>query len=315
MYSCSNEIDVNATPKETMVVYGILEPDQDTHYIKVNKTYLLQGDAIAAAKDPTNTQYPDILDVKVNAMNGNTVAQTATFTRVMGTSREAGLFPAPEQPLYRYIGNFATDNLQLNIKNIQTGTTVTSSTSLLGNLVVDRPAPLPLVEVVNWTSTYGYKVKFYSAKAGKMYQVSIRFNYKELVGNNTTDTAYKYIDWNLGSLLSTTTNGNEPMEVLIEGNRFYQFCQSSMEVNPNLKRFAGKLDFSIVAANEALATYVETNAPSNTIVQERPSFTNIENGIGIFASRRIYHRTNVGMSNASIQELKTGALTSNLNFQ
>ncbi|MDC1220409.1 hypothetical protein N8Z95_01685, partial [bacterium] len=38
-------------------------------------------------------------------------------------------------------------------------------------------------------------------------------------------------------------------------------------------------------ADNTLATYIEVNQPSTEIAQESPDYTNVNNGIGIFASR------------------------------
>ena len=37
---CDNEVDINADWKETIVVYGLLNPNDSIQYIKVNKAFL-----------------------------------------------------------------------------------------------------------------------------------------------------------------------------------------------------------------------------------------------------------------------------------
>ena len=45
--SCDNDFNPNAEWKETMVVYGLLDQDQDTTWVRVQKCYLGEGDMIA----------------------------------------------------------------------------------------------------------------------------------------------------------------------------------------------------------------------------------------------------------------------------
>ena len=45
------------------------------------------------------------------------------------------------------------------------------------------------------------------------------------------------------------------------------------------------LEITISAAEENFSLYLEVNEPSTSIVQDKPQFSNIENGLGIFSSR------------------------------
>jgi hypothetical protein len=45
--------------------------------------------------------------------------------------------------------------------------------------------------------------------------------------------------------------------------------------------------------NDDLKSYIEVNSPATGIVQERPIYTNISNGIGLFASRGSRNLTNL----------------------
>jgi hypothetical protein len=58
---------------------------------------------------------------------------------------------------------------------------------------------------------------------------------------------------------------------------------------------------------------MEVNEPSNSIVQERPEYTNINNGIGIFSCRYEVIRSFYLNAN-SREELRNGEYTCNLMF-
>ena len=51
------------------------------------------------------------------------------------------------------------------------------------------------------------------------------------------------------------------------------------------------IEFILTAGNEDLNTYMQINEPVTNVVNERPIFTNIENGIGLFGSK--YSRSNL----------------------
>ena len=47
------------------------------------------------------------------------------------------------------------------------------------------------------------------------------------------------------------------------------------------------MDVSLLSAGEDLSTYIMLNENSNSIVLDRPEYSNIENGIGILSSRSV----------------------------
>ena len=52
-----------------------------------------------------------------------------------------------------------------------------------------------------------------------------------------------------------------------------------------------------------LKTYIDVNEPITGIVQERPQFTNINNGIGLFSSRYTREYVNLPLSPESLDYL------------
>jgi hypothetical protein len=52
---------------------------------------------------------------------------------------------------------------------------------------------------------------------------------------------------------------------------------------------AGLVDYVVSAAGVEYNTYLNVNEPSTSLVQDRPEYTNIENGFGLLSSR--YQKT------------------------
>ena len=66
--SCETEVDLNAPYKNTTVIFGLLDPDyngdnvisvQDTQWIKINKTFLGEGDNNNYAAVRDSSEYTD----------------------------------------------------------------------------------------------------------------------------------------------------------------------------------------------------------------------------------------------------------------
>ena len=80
------------------------------------------------------------------------------------------------------------------------------------------------------------------------------------------------------------TSGN--MSLKIKGDQFFQFLTTNL-TNNTPKQFLN-LDLVMTVGSDDLKTYINVNKPFSGIVQERPVFSNINNGVGLFSSRFTY---------------------------
>ena len=101
------------------------------------------------------------------------------------------------------------------------------------------------------------------------------------------------------------------MEMLYFGETFFSLCQQNIPYSDQATedrvhyRLTSDVEFILSVAGEDLNTYMEVNEPSSSIVQDKPEYTNIENGIGVFSSR--YQKTRSKLlkseSDAILQEM------------
>jgi hypothetical protein len=70
----------------------------------------------------------------------------------------------------------------------------------------------------------------------------------------------------------------------------------------------------LYAGGEDLFTYVEVNQPSIGIVQKKPEFSNIDNGLGIFSSMNIKAFDHVTIDDPMMTRLRNSPRVSELNF-
>jgi len=74
------------------------------------------------------------------------------------------------------------------------------------------------------------------------------------------------------------------------------------------------VDYIFSVAAEDLNTYMEVSEPSLSIVQERPSFSNIYNGIGLFSSRFVNEIDTVKLGTITLDQIKTDTALINRGF-
>jgi hypothetical protein len=89
---------------------------------------------------------------------------------------------------------------------------------------------------------------------------------------------------------------NTTMTTRLEGEKFFTFLRNSIPKDDTKVRAFENLTLIMTVGSADLETYINVNQPIAGIVQERPQFTNINNGIGIFSSRFTHVRNNVDLS-------------------
>ena len=315
--SCKIDFSVNADWKDITIVYGLISQSDSIHYLKITKAFLGQGNALTYAKISDSSNYrPGDLNVRIDVLDENNQnIGSLPFSPDTIHTKEPGdsIFYFPDQLVYKSNATLKqTYTYNLVIHNNLTGNEVTAKTALVNTFSIitpdefTRPAFMPGENSsVEWTS----------AKGGKRYQLVIRFHYTENPINHPDSVKSKSIDWLVFSNeLSRSATGGEDMIKTISGNAFYFLLAARIPVNPDLKRTAGKLDYIFSVASDDLNTYMEVTEPSTSIVQYRPPFTNIINGIGLFSSRFVNPVIGLRLSDNTLQELRDNPQTADLGF-
>lgn len=153
--SCETEFEVNANWEEVMVVYGLLDQSRPQQYIKINKAYLSDGDALEMASFSNSVNYnPDSLEVKIFKVKDGPfgIIDTLDFRLLNDTilEKDDGLFATDENIIYTTSSDFfLTNNANekdyiLSILNTRSGKKVSAKTNLIYELKLDIPAAKPM---------------------------------------------------------------------------------------------------------------------------------------------------------------------------
>ncbi|MBK9292648.1 MAG: DUF4249 family protein [Bacteroidetes bacterium] len=285
--ACSTDVDNFADYKDITIVYGMLEAGADTTFIKITKAFLGPGNALLIARIPDSSNYPGKLEVQLQGKVGSNTLPPITLDTITIHNKLAGdsVFYFPSQKVYytkAALNPNATYTLTINKPS---GEPVTSTANIVRDFAILQPT-----NRINFAATTPALIRWNSAENGKRYEVKLVFHYEELIPG-VADTVKKTMEWNLGMRRSETLGGGENMEISYLGQEFYNRLGGQLTNQLNVRRFAGPVDVVIACAGDELSTYIDVNSPSNSVVQERPQFTNINNGTGIFSSRRTVVRT------------------------
>ncbi len=281
--SCETDVNIDAEWKEITIVYGLLNQQDTVHYFRINKAFL-GGNALEIVKIEDSSSYKNDLEVIMEGWLAGEKVQTINLDTITISNKDSGTWYNPYMVVYKGAGQLSEGyDYTLNIKNLKSGKEVTSATKLIHDFNFVKPNA---GSKANFNVGYSSKFSWRNAENAMRYEPMIRFHYFE-VPLGTTDTIPKYFDW----AQSTQYNvpGFDEVEISVSGDAFYTVAASKIEANFSGVRLAGKVDYIVSAAGVEYDTYLNVNGSSTSLVQDRPEYTNIENGFGLMSSR--YQKT------------------------
>jgi len=303
--ACETDFDVNSQWEETTVVYGLLDAsDENTlQKIKISKAFLGEMDAYEMAQyaDSINFDTANI-DVMIYKWGFSEIVNADTL-KAVPTARDGDIF---NDNIVVY--EFENENLflqkgyeyELVVKNNKSGNIVTSRTEVVSGFDFDS----------QYTKDKTFQFSFYfnsdftssiikwvnSNDNGSIYQLDLIFNYTEKRGANFDTLQLTYS-------LPLVDDTEEKMS--IEGESFFNFLESNLSKDDDVVRYFNGIDMQMTVGSEDLETYINVNKPITGIVQERPQFTNVNNGIGLFSSRFTKIRFNYFLTQTTDDYLKS----------
>lgn len=286
--SCNNELNLNADFQDIGLVYGLLDPKQDTQWVRIHRTYLGTG-APNSSVDIPDSIYYDSLAVVIEAYNsaGGLVATYPLVVDSNSRQLDTGIFTTEEYHLYRTTAPIlATQTYKLIIRKLDGGPTITATTNIAGKFEIQRP-----LNTVSWGSDNTFSAEFQYTTHPEVfaYQPFLRMYYTEQDIDNPSDTVQKFLDYRFP--LSTPAQGVTQVKEFLDHEAYLNFLRASLPVNNQILRFFRKFEVYALGAAEDFYTFSRVNAPATGIVTERPEFTNLTNAYGIFSSRTRWSTT------------------------
>ncbi len=288
--SCDAEFDPNDDWQENMMIYCLLDQDDDITYVRVEKCFLGNGNAYDFAKTKDSVYYPvEDLEVKLYA------CQMGDTSKVIKT------FDFKDTLVSKYGGDFYYDNAcpvyycntkgqlsyhytyKLTIKNLKTGKVVTGITHLLSDYSIQNTtfyftSRNQTMDII-WGNKYVTQ-DFDQRTVAKKFKIDVKFNY-------TIDGAIH----TLNIPCSDKTNNNSSFEHSHQLSMQYvlDVIKNGLKDKYNMKWYGAKpFEICVSACDLSLSDYMSINEFSDKGLNYIPMYSNIEGGYGLFASRRAH---------------------------
>lgn len=354
--SCETDIDVIAPKRDVTVIYGLLEADKTRHYIKINRAFVGEDSASVLASEPGINEYnTNELSAVIVELGSDAKTPTGavwTLNETYSYNKEEGAFFNDSNKVYYFDAQldatkFYRIECTVNVDG-EDEKKVTATTDLIGEpavsggitqVVLNKPKKsgsgstnggsdrnkqeVTLVNANDYAQ--GFEVEWSEVDGGVLYTSYIRLYYREF---NTTTNEVKLDSVTLSIGTKNFEKAGEVIQFPGIGTEDY-FATIGRRVSDldttkvrDIKRIVSDtVQFFLEVANKELSTYIEVNQPISGVVQERPTYTNVNNGIGIFGSR-VVANTKTGstlsdgriLDNRTMEELLYSNITKSGNY-
>jgi hypothetical protein len=318
--ACDNELDINAEYEDLTVMYGMLDPNSDTNYVRIQRGYLGQ-DAASASFGISDSLYYDSASIDVYIREYNPGAETFSTQSKMiyddSFALNEGTFTTEGHHVYRVPSNVTIESeMEYEIVVVrEDGTISTARTGIVGEIQITRPLASLSARIFNGQIQFkiDQETGIDPEATIKMaaYQPIIYFSYKE-VNLSTKVEELKTVVIRLPLHESTF----DQVELLFTGSQLYSALADRIEADStkNILRFFQGMNIEIVGASEELLTFIELSKPTNGVNQNRPQYEQVINGTGIISSRTTVRRSEIKLQSTIADRLQESRIACDLNF-
>lgn len=313
---CSTEIELLDDWKETTVIYGLLDQNQPTQYIRIQKAFLGPDNAYTMAQQYDSINYVNSLDVRIERIYNDGIESTIYLQPDTFYNKQPGDFYAPMYVVYSFDqpANWfnAAYRYRLVVYNSSTQNQADATTRVIETFDITYPN-FSTIGFASNNINYKVELRWEGVAGAKLYQLVMFFQYQETDINSVVTTKLTP-GWVIGTVESESISSTTEKSLKFEPDGFYRFIAQHVPVDPNvIQRESDSVIFHVYACGEELYDYMAINGPSTGLAQEKPIYTNINNGLGVLSARTSTKRAYV-LPNQSLDSLSRGRFTCELKF-
>lgn len=287
LLGCKNDIDINAPYKDIPIVYGFLDQNQATQFLRIEKLYQNSvNQSTAEGAQIADSLYFDSVIVKlINIVSKDTFL----CTRVDTIPKDSGFFSNARNTLYACKlprNNNANEIYVLSIYLPKKDKYFTAQTPLVKDAIIYVRTTVLRNDVPRHT----FQFRFKSGRNSALYDLNIKYIYKEMNAADTNIFEFKTIDYELAK--ARDFEADRDYTTNVSSINFIDYLKARIPNDPSKIRRSINLEFSTFGGAQEFRTLLDLSRPNLSIVQKNPQYSNISNGgLGIFSSRNFNSRT------------------------
>lgn len=301
--SCSTDVELYADYKDIPVVYGLIDAQADTNFIKITRAYCGTNEdpinAIEVALIYDSSNYPCKLNAYIEEMksvSGQDFQPTGRrfqLDTLTIHNKAEGTFYSPDQLLYYTTERFNTNDevnkyrYKLNVVKLD-GDTATASTSVLGGNI---SIGVSQVSFFSGSTPQTNSFMFRATEEAVLYEFGMRFNYYETHPGQPTEQ--KQVAWSMGAkpleAYEKVAGTEDVYEVYYSANTLFNLMEQVIgadtvwdDNHPNVIRHIDDFEVFVSASAEDFHIFYQSLQHGLSLSTE---YSNVKGGCGLFSSR------------------------------
>lgn len=309
LVGCDNELNLVADHKETPVVYGFLDQSDTAQYVRVERTFVDEAvSGTVIAQNPDSLYYENIVVKIVRVKTGEEFILNRVDGNLEGYPREEGVFAQSPNYIYKIDTEDITlvqeDIYELHIEGVYEDRDIVASAAVLKRPFFAIPQS---GGVVSFKRNNTINVAWNPQGDPTIYSASFFFRIEETKGGVTEE---RILEW----IIEKNT---DEIKIEADGIEFFSFMKTALEDDPSITREFKEAQFQLTSGNQTIADYIKVGQANLGITSsgEIPTFSNLSEGLGFFASKVSERRVDISLSDITLDSLMRGSLTESLNFE
>lgn len=308
--SCSNSIEHLVDGPDKNVVYCLLDPDEETQYVRVGKTFSEARGFSEYYPHADSLVWQENFEIYIEEWNkSGEIESIYEFQPSNGFERDTGYFPSKGLALFEshfYPKRLKTYAIYVHFENEDFITS--GKTTICGSAKVIDPISIP-GRKINFQSETSYNVRWEPVAEAGSYQYVFDIVYEETLGS---EKSIEYLP--IESRVFFTLTSSQMIARPISGNRFIHDIIAGVPNVPETIRKIVNVNFEMYVGGEELSLFLYPDLGESSITTTLNDYTNLVNGMGIFSSLSKTTINNLMLSHATLDELAYSDVTRDLGF-
>ena len=307
--SCKPEINIYADYKEIPIVYGLIDVNDDTNFVRINRAFYVEKENSDDINGTTILYDSCNFPGKLNAYFEELISSQGEAFHPTG--RKLVLDTLTKRiKLYYTTERFNTSNSNYKYRYklyviTPDADTATSETGIVkGDITINTPTPdyvtnTPLMNFKPLDSDEINTLDFSSTEEAVLYEIVIHFNYRE--GHTGQPLVKKEVSWSYGLrhlLVYESIPGSDFYRLYYPARDLFKALELAIgndtvwDMNhPNVVRYYDGVDVAISAAGEEFYNYYQLSELLQQDIGASLEYSNINGGYGILSSRTVVRNT------------------------
>lgn len=296
---CETDVDIMAPYKSTPVIYAVLDHTVDTQFVRINRTYLGEGNVSDYAAIKDSVEYPvDMVEAKLFKYHGNNLLDSILLETIEVPSRSPGvfyrqnvLFYYTAEPLFTEseIAQIEEMRYEMRVKiDDKVYTASTDFPKTPANTIKTPPLPatpfkLALVTASGVKSQTDFEIRMHPTVLEYENVFRLNFDYYTHSGETHED---EYIDFRLTNVENPNRMTGE-RKIPFSTSDWFNVLHTRLGNIDDLKNVRIKnAEYRVTAASADLVLYRQVAHPVSDFTPVTGSYSNFSgDAIGIFASK------------------------------